>query len=392
MSSKWRVISEVLFVFVAFTVLSAAQTTLVIPQIADGGGWQTALVLTNTTTNPATVNLSFFQDTGAGATQNWTLSFLETSSPQDLSLPAAGTLFLHTAGTAATTSTGWAQMQASNGVVAYAIFTLRVSGRQDQDGTSEAAASATRVLVPVDNTNGFATSIGISNPTSSSESISVGWQPTSGSSAQLSSLTLPAQGHSAFATAQQFSATAGMSGLLEFYSASGNISVLALRFNPTGAFTTAPAYAQTGPPIIGSSTGGGSLPQFTTLIVTSTAASDAQLGFKVGIQLLASNGQPIACQANLPPVFGSSNSLGADVNWSGYSSSGLTVTCTGLNVTTSDMENFSTSARAQVTSASLTFTLTPQTVSTSGTVSGTVNLVSTEGTMSGSFSGTYTAQ
>jgi hypothetical protein len=46
---------------------------------------------------------------------------------------------------------------------------------------------------------------------------------------------------------------------------------------------------------------------------------------------------------------------------------------------------------AQITSESLTVTLTPQVVSTSGTVTGSINLVSTLATISGSFTGTYTA-
>lgn len=41
----------------------------------------------------------------------------------------------------AATSAGWAQVSASGagvaGVVAYAIFTQRVPGRQDQDGTAQ---------------------------------------------------------------------------------------------------------------------------------------------------------------------------------------------------------------------------------------------------------------
>lgn len=234
--------------------LAEAQS-LIIPQIADGGGWQTELVATNTTTSPAQVSLTFFEQTTAGATQPWNLSFLEQVNPQNISLPAASTIYLHTPNTAATVSQGWAALQAPAGVVAYAIFTLFVPGRQNQDGTAPAAASASRILVPFDNTNGFVTSIAIANPTSQSESVTVGFQPSSGTSSQLAPIMLPAQGQMAFALPQQFAATNQQSGLLEFYSAAGSIAILALRFNPTGAFTAAPVYTESGPPIIG---GGGS--------------------------------------------------------------------------------------------------------------------------------------
>jgi hypothetical protein len=71
------------------------------------------------------------------------------------------------------------------------------------------------------------------------------------------SITLPAQGHLAFALPDQLPATSGHRGLAEFYfpaargTGAGSLSMLALRFNPGGAFTTAPVYAQTGSPIIG---------------------------------------------------------------------------------------------------------------------------------------------
>jgi hypothetical protein len=56
----------------------------------------------------------------------------------------------------------------------------------------------------------------------------------------------------AFALADQVPATSGHRGLAEFYSpgtgraSAGSISMIALRFNPAGAFTTAPVYPQSG--------------------------------------------------------------------------------------------------------------------------------------------------
>jgi hypothetical protein len=233
-----------------FGIRSGSAQTLIIPQIADGGGWQTELVLTNTSASASTASLSFFQSTNDGATQSWTPPFLETSSVQNLSLPAAATLFLHTPGTAAALSEGWAQLQAGSGVVAYAIFTQTVPGRTNQDGTAPAASSTSGVLMPFDNTNGFVTTLALANTTAASESISVGMQPASGSSSQLSAITLPPNGYMAFALPTQFSATANQSGLLEFYAATGSFSLISLRFNPTGGFTAAPVYAESGGPII----------------------------------------------------------------------------------------------------------------------------------------------
>jgi len=233
-----------------FALSIGSAQTLIIPQIADGGGWQTTLVLTNTSTAAATANLTFFQSTSGGGTTNWVPPFLETSTPQSVSVPAASTVFLHTPGTATTLSEGWVQVQAGSAIVAYAIFTQTVPGRTNQDGTALAATSTSRVLMPFDNANGFVTSMAITNPTSTGESITVAVQPVNGSAAQLSPITLPANGYIAFTLPQQFPSTLSQNGLLEFYSSTGSISLIALRFNPSGGFTASPVYAETGAPIL----------------------------------------------------------------------------------------------------------------------------------------------
>jgi hypothetical protein len=81
--------------------LAEAQS-LIIPQIADGGGWQTELVATNTTTSAVQVTLTFYEQTTGGATQPWNLPFLEQVNPQNIILPAASTIYLHTANAAKT--------------------------------------------------------------------------------------------------------------------------------------------------------------------------------------------------------------------------------------------------------------------------------------------------
>jgi hypothetical protein len=240
--------------------LAHAQTALIIPQIVDGGAWLTTIALTNTSASQAVVSLNFFQETGGGNTSSWPLNFVEMTSAQtqDIALPGGSSVFLHTLGTAAATTIGWAQLsETSASVVAYAIFTQRVPGRSDQDGTAPAAAAISRILVPFDNTNGAVTSMAIANTTQSSESISVGIRSAS-TTTQATAITLPADGHESFTFPTQFPTTAGQSGLAEFYAASGSFSILALKFN-SGAFTTAPVYSATGPPIIiSSSSGGGS--------------------------------------------------------------------------------------------------------------------------------------
>jgi len=242
---------------------SGGAVGLILPQIVDGGAWQTTLVITNTNTTPANAALQFFQTTdAAGDTVPWTLPTVEAISLSDIQLAADATIIVHTPGTASTLTQGFGELVADSGVVAYAIFTQRVSGRPNQDGTAPAAAPGSYFLVPFDNSApGFATSIAIVNTSEAPETLSANLLLASGQTLSGSLPSIPALGHAAFALTTQFPLSAGQQGTLElFYPAQidstpaggahpqvavisrPTFSVIALRFNPTGAFTALPVY------------------------------------------------------------------------------------------------------------------------------------------------------
>ena len=243
--------------FVATAFLNAQQTVSNIPQIVDGGPWQTTLVVTNTGTTPAAAGLSFFQETGNqqtgnGTTVPWNLLVEErnTVNTQAFNLAVGGTLFLHTFGTAIVPTVGWGQLTETAGdpgaVTAYAIFTQRIAG-QAQSGTAPGVAATSRILVPFDNTNGNVTTLAVANTTLNNENISAGLH-TGVSTTQPVGFSLTPQGHTSFDLPTMFPGSAGQSGLMEFYT-NGSIAIVALRFN-SGALTTAPVYNVTGLPIL----------------------------------------------------------------------------------------------------------------------------------------------
>jgi hypothetical protein len=227
--------------------LPSSPVTSVVPQFVDGGGWQTTLVLANTTASAATASLTFYQEAGAGggATEAWTPTFLEGSSTQNLSLAAGATLFLHTPGTSPTLTQGWGQAIASDGVQIYAVFRTTAGGQ----GTAPAVPIGNHIMVPYDNTSGNVTSMAVANPTNASETVSVSFQSAGGAISQ-ASLTVPANGHLAFTFPTQFPGTASGQGLAEFYAANGGFSLIGLLFDPVG-FSTAQAYPVSGPVVIG---------------------------------------------------------------------------------------------------------------------------------------------
>jgi hypothetical protein len=243
-----RITQATLAVFSLVLPLSAQSLT--IPHVVDGAGWQSTIVLTNMSSNPASATLIFHKETTGGNTQPWNLLFKETTSTAGLSMAGGSSLFLHTAGTASDLSQGWGELNADAGVTGYVVFTIRVPGHQDQDGTAPVAASANRLLVPYDDSNGFVTGIAVVNPTGTPQDISVGFRTTTGGVATAMLPTVPAGGHMSFVLSQQFPVIQGHEGLAEFYSATGNFSMIALRVNPTSSFTAAPVYFQTGAPLI----------------------------------------------------------------------------------------------------------------------------------------------
>ncbi len=135
-------------VIMGLPVFGQSAQTLYIPQFVDGGGWQSTIVITNTSAITATATLTFHSDSGSGNTQAWTPAFLETSSTTGLVLLSGSSMFLHTPGTAATLTQGWGEVDADAGIVAYNIFTNRLPGQKDQDSTAPRLARPTVYWCP----------------------------------------------------------------------------------------------------------------------------------------------------------------------------------------------------------------------------------------------------
>lgn len=57
--------------FLVLGLVPALADTQIIPQVADGAGWSTTIVLTNKTSSPQSVSLSFNMDTSNSATTPW---------------------------------------------------------------------------------------------------------------------------------------------------------------------------------------------------------------------------------------------------------------------------------------------------------------------------------
>jgi hypothetical protein len=364
----------------------AQNQNLYIPQIADGGSWQTTLVITNTSSVAASISsISFYQEISPGVGQpNWNLSFEEGALPT--SVPAGTTILLHTLGTAAATATGWGAITAGPGIQAYAIFEQRIPGRQNQDGTGLAIPAASRFLVPFDQTVGSIVGLAIANVSSSSETINIAVRTTNGSVTQAS---VPVAGYAHFnfplnsplsaAAPSQLgpiiSTASGQSGLIEIYTSSASLAVLTLRFNITAAFTAAPVYPEAGPPIIGTSTGSPTAP-FSSLYVSGTWTLSSTAGSPV-IQITPNgDGTYKAGVYELQPFLLASFPSG-------------TLSGQTLTFNTIDTSSLFGAPPATTTSGSLTLTVN-NFDQVGSTVAGTMTITTASGTTTGNITATST--
>ncbi|HEY1242497.1 MAG TPA: hypothetical protein VGF16_18175 [Bryobacteraceae bacterium] len=383
---------------ILLAALLARAQTVAIPQIVDGGGWQTTIVLTNTTANPAIASLSFYQETSGNATQSWNLPLLESVSLQNLSLAAGGTMFLHTPGTNSGNTTGWGSLQGSGGVQAYAIYTYRTPGHQDQDVTASGVTGAERVLVPFDNTSGLATGVALVNPTGSSESVSVLTKTDTGETSTTVLPSIPALGHASFLVTDKIGAIANKRGLAEFYTTGGTLAMIAIRANSTLAFTSAPVYHQSGTPILGGGTGspgggGGTLPTFGLITISGTLAASDGSSYHAALVLTSATqgGYASGALALTSLTYPSPKVFGVAAGWNNIAVSGQTYTFNGLLGANTSYMLDNSGIPYGITSANLTITLTPGGAPTTGTASGSVSLTSGLATLTGTLTGAYLA-
>jgi hypothetical protein len=363
----------------------AQNQNLYIPQIADGGviatqNWQTTLVITNTSTTASPINgMSFYEEVSPGVRQPWNLSFQE---PMPTSVPAGSTILLHTPATATIITTGWGVINAGPGIEAYAIFSSSEVGVARQDGTGLALPAASRFLVPFDQTLGSVVGLAIANVSSSPQTITLAVRTTNGTVTQAS---IPVAGYAHFnfplnslnlAPSQLspvINAASGQSGLCEIYTSSASLAVLTLRFNFTGAFTAAPVYAESGPPIIGTATGTTPAP-FSDLFINGTWTLSSAAGSPV-IQITPnSDGTYKAGVYELQPFVLASFPSG---------------TLSGQTLTFNSVSSNSLFGTLSTTSGSLTLTVSSFDQAGSA-VTGSMTLTTSSGTTSGNITGTST--
>jgi subtilisin family serine protease len=206
---------------VADLTKSVGSAPLYFPQVADGGGYITTLILLNTSTAVETGKISFFRDDGTALTVETTGGIANSVFTYSI-LPRA-VFVLQTDGTPTGANTGWVQVKpdASNlspvgaGVFAYSQGGIRVT----ESGVSSAVAT-THARIYIDRSGGHETGLALACPGSSGINIALNAYQADGSTAAGSgTLNISGNGHTAQLAGQLISSLpSGFTGVLDISS------------------------------------------------------------------------------------------------------------------------------------------------------------------------------
>jgi hypothetical protein len=213
------------------------QTTIqrVLPQLAFGGGWYTALYFTNTNASTASLTVNFTAENGTPLT----VPSVGGSSTV-LNLAARGTALIEVPNLGPLNQ-GYVSVSLPAGVTGYGVFRQSVPGIADQEGVVPlSSVSSTTSTLIWDDTN-FVTSVAIVNPSSVPTTVSIVVRDATGATIGSSSVSLAAMSKTALVlrSLPGLGAMAGNRGSADFTVTSGNVAVLGLRFNGA-AFTSIP--------------------------------------------------------------------------------------------------------------------------------------------------------
>jgi hypothetical protein len=211
-----------------------------LPQMADGGGWKTQIILVNLSNVRMPFVIDFWRSDGS----SWPVSITGVGTGDRLSggLDVGATAVFESAGLGELTQ-GWAELTYDTGVGrigGLGVFRQTVPGRPDFEAVVPLSSLFDHVIVlPYDNTAGFNTGVAAVNGSRSGfATVTANFRDENGATYATDTITLPASGHTAFALPARFPATQGRRGTVLFRSNTEFFSVLGLRFHPGGAFTS----------------------------------------------------------------------------------------------------------------------------------------------------------
>jgi len=208
--------------------------SIVFPQIADGGGFTTAISLTNHSPESTQVQLRFRRNLPGNQTAPWT-----ALSQEIYSIPPLSTLSVVTPGGPGAAVSGYAEAVPLNNtrIAGQAVFRLAGPEGIQEAAVPGASNAVRRTMLPFDHRDGHVTALALANPSSNAAEALFHFRDPEGRTLLRQTLSLPAGGHMAIELPSYFDGTGGLNGTVEI-SSPGGVFLLPLRFTPQGVFTS----------------------------------------------------------------------------------------------------------------------------------------------------------
>jgi hypothetical protein len=214
------------------STISASESVL--PQLAFGGGWYTALYFTNGNTQPVSFTVNFYGNDGTPLN----VPALNGSSVS-VNLAARGTAIIECPNAGPVVIVGYVTTALPTGVTGYGVFRQSVAGVNDQEAVVPLSGNmATTSTLLFDDTK-YVTAFAVVNLASVANTITATARDTQGNNIGTGTLQLAANAKTSMVLNALIKGISGMIGSVDFTVTSGNLAVLGLRFNDK-AFTSIP--------------------------------------------------------------------------------------------------------------------------------------------------------
>jgi hypothetical protein len=223
------------FAQVALTATSVGPVTKILPQLAFGGGWYTAVYFANISRAPVSFTVNFIGNDG-----NPLIVPVLGGSSVSVNLAARGTALIEIPN-AGSLVQGYVSAALPAGATGYGVFRQSVPGVADQEAVVPLlGTTATTSTLEFDDTK-YVTGVAVVNLASVSTTISVFVRDAQGNTIGTSSIALGPHAKTAVVL-RDIPGLAGVSGSLgsvDFTASIGTLAALGLRFNGA-AFTSIP--------------------------------------------------------------------------------------------------------------------------------------------------------
>jgi hypothetical protein len=216
-----------------------AATTLYFPQVADGNGYRTNLILMNPQETGTTARFEFYRSDGTPLI----VSINGTPrSSHDLPLPARGVAHFFTDENSADLNVGWVKATSPVAILGSSIFQTRAGNRILSEAGVASSLLTRHFTAYVESLNSTESGLAMCNPNDTAVTLTLNLRRSTGETVASTNVSLPPRGHTARFFAQWFPhGFAEFEGTLEVM-ATAPVSAVALRYdNPQlNVFATLP--------------------------------------------------------------------------------------------------------------------------------------------------------